>query len=61
MIMDANKMLDFRRMNMYFADFYCNEAFSGVQGVSSYLHYITVVICAKGSEADRWELINEKN
>ncbi|KAF7631002.1 hypothetical protein Mgra_00008778 [Meloidogyne graminicola] len=54
MIVEVNKILDFKRMNMYFADFYCNQAFAGAQGISSALHYITVVVCEKGSKTDRF-------
>uniref|UniRef100_A0A915LHQ2 Phytanoyl-CoA hydroxylase-interacting protein-like C-terminal domain-containing protein n=1 Tax=Meloidogyne javanica TaxID=6303 RepID=A0A915LHQ2_MELJA len=53
MILEVNKILDFKRMNMYFADFYCNQAFAGGQGVSSALHYITVVVCEKNSQTDK--------
>uniref|UniRef100_A0A915LKQ5 Phytanoyl-CoA hydroxylase-interacting protein-like C-terminal domain-containing protein n=2 Tax=Meloidogyne TaxID=189290 RepID=A0A915LKQ5_MELJA len=54
MILEVNKILDFKRMNMYFADFYCNQAFAGGQGVSSALHYITVVVCEKNSQTDKF-------
>nr|CAD2154256.1 unnamed protein product [Meloidogyne enterolobii] len=54
MILEVNKILDFKRMNMYFADFYCNQAFAGGQGVSSALHYITVVVCEKSSQTDKF-------
>ncbi|KAL7075312.1 hypothetical protein ACQ4LE_005698 [Meloidogyne hapla] len=54
MILEVNKILDFKRMNMYFADFYCNQAFAGSQGISSALHYITVVVCEKCSQTDKF-------
>uniref|UniRef100_A0A914I3S5 Phytanoyl-CoA hydroxylase-interacting protein-like C-terminal domain-containing protein n=1 Tax=Globodera rostochiensis TaxID=31243 RepID=A0A914I3S5_GLORO len=54
MVMPAHKLLNFNTCNMYFADFYCNSAKPDEQGLSSVLHYITVVVCKHGSSADRF-------
>uniref|UniRef100_A0A914ZB85 Phytanoyl-CoA hydroxylase-interacting protein-like C-terminal domain-containing protein n=1 Tax=Panagrolaimus superbus TaxID=310955 RepID=A0A914ZB85_9BILA len=42
MSLPAEVLLDPERINMYFSDFYCNRL----------THYVTVVICIKGSRTD---------
>lgn len=44
MIIPAPSILDPARVRMYFSDFYCNYI----------THYVTVVICERGSETDRF-------
>ncbi|KAK6051706.1 hypothetical protein COOONC_10791 [Cooperia oncophora] len=44
MMVPPNALLDPTINNFYFADFYCNY----------YTHYVTVVICRKGSETDSY-------
>jgi len=68
--MNVGKVIDINKMNLYFADFYCNEM--GPQdkegarqgclrlGIkeengkvsSSVLHYLTIVVCPKGSSVN---------
>uniref|UniRef100_A0A7E4UMJ7 PHYHIP_C domain-containing protein n=1 Tax=Panagrellus redivivus TaxID=6233 RepID=A0A7E4UMJ7_PANRE len=42
MCIPANFLLDPDRVDLYFCDFYCNKS----------THYVTVVICAKGTDID---------
>uniref|UniRef100_A0AC35FP48 Phytanoyl-CoA hydroxylase-interacting protein-like C-terminal domain-containing protein n=1 Tax=Panagrolaimus sp. PS1159 TaxID=55785 RepID=A0AC35FP48_9BILA len=42
MTLPAEVLLDPERVNMYFSDFYCNRL----------THYVTIVICIKGSRTD---------
>uniref|UniRef100_A0A914WWF9 Phytanoyl-CoA hydroxylase-interacting protein-like C-terminal domain-containing protein n=1 Tax=Plectus sambesii TaxID=2011161 RepID=A0A914WWF9_9BILA len=44
MVIPAPTILDPGRVRMYFSDFYCNYI----------THYVTVVICERGSETDRF-------
>uniref|UniRef100_A0A914CGC7 Phytanoyl-CoA hydroxylase-interacting protein-like C-terminal domain-containing protein n=1 Tax=Acrobeloides nanus TaxID=290746 RepID=A0A914CGC7_9BILA len=44
MILPAMSLLDPARINMYFADFYCNRV----------THYVTIVITQRGSKTDRF-------
>jgi hypothetical protein len=57
MVMDAHKMLNIGAHNFYFADFYCNEAKANVNGISSSLHYVTIVVCRKNSRTDKSVII----
>uniref|UniRef100_A0A7E4ZWR9 PHYHIP_C domain-containing protein n=1 Tax=Panagrellus redivivus TaxID=6233 RepID=A0A7E4ZWR9_PANRE len=43
----AHIMLDPRYINLYFSDFYCLPP-------RSKTHYVTIVLCNKGSISDRW-------
>jgi hypothetical protein len=57
MIVPALKLLDPRRVNYYFADFYCNQrSFISKKTKSNHhgSHYVTVVVCERGSLADKW-------
>jgi hypothetical protein len=57
MIVPAVKLLDPQRVNYYFTDFYCNQRpfFSTkIKSNRSASHYVTVVICERGSSADTW-------
>uniref|UniRef100_A0A915DDH4 Uncharacterized protein n=1 Tax=Ditylenchus dipsaci TaxID=166011 RepID=A0A915DDH4_9BILA len=40
----VEKLLNGDKVNMYFSDFYCNKK----------MHYVTLVICKKGSDSDRF-------
>ncbi|KAH7714779.1 Protein M01B2.12 [Aphelenchoides avenae] len=43
--LDAHRLLDPAQFNYYFADFYCNWSTRNI-------HYVTIVICRKGSPSD---------
>lgn len=44
MVLPAVTLLDPRRTNYYFADFYCNKI----------THYVTVVVCERKSLSDKY-------
>ena len=41
---DFQRLLNPEHHNFYFADFYCNY----------HTHYVTIVVCVKDSDTDRW-------
>jgi hypothetical protein len=44
MSIDAEVLLNPDRVHLYFSDFYCNRL----------THYVTIVICVKGSRSDEY-------
>ncbi|KAF7639956.1 hypothetical protein Mgra_00000398 [Meloidogyne graminicola] len=44
MVLPANNLLDPQRINLYFADFYCNRV----------PHYVTIVVALKDSKVDKY-------
>ena len=49
MTLPIDDILNPGQVRLYFADFYCNKKFA-----TNKLHYVTLVLCKRGSQADEF-------